>query len=82
MRHVGAFLPATVTTPDWTLVYGTPDEAVELYDRRLDPGQQTNLAGERADVVAELRDRYLQLLASVGTSPDYLLPRTPVPVRS
>lgn len=82
MRHVGAFLPATVTTPDWTFVYGTPEDQVELYDRRSDPGQATNLVTERPDVAQSLRDRYLDLLVSVGTSDDYLVPRTPIPVRS
>ncbi|HXG25242.1 MAG TPA: sulfatase [Candidatus Binatia bacterium] len=77
MRYVGAFLPATITTPEWTLLYATPEEPMELYDRAADPGQATNLALERPEVAEEFRDRYLRLLRDVGTAASYLAPRTP-----
>lgn len=77
MRYVGAFLPATITTPDWTLPYRTPEEPVELYARDADPGQSVNLASERSDIVMELRDRYLELLRSTDTADEFLSPRSP-----
>lgn len=77
MRMVGEFLPATVTTPDWTLIYSIPHEPAELYDMRADPQQEHDLAREFPEVVAELRDGYLDLLRSVGTSDGYLAPRRP-----
>jgi arylsulfatase A-like enzyme len=77
MRYVGAFLPATITTPDWTLIYSTPGESPELYDRRDDPVQAVNLAASEPVIAADLRDRYLDLLTSLGTAEPYLAPRRP-----
>jgi arylsulfatase A-like enzyme len=77
MRQVGEFLPATITTPDWSLVYATGSEPVELYHRPSDPAEERNVALERPEVTAELRDRYLELLRSVGTAEAYLAPRRP-----
>ncbi len=75
MRYVSAYLPATITTPDWALVFSVPGEPVELYDMRVDPGQATNVAGDNPEVVGALRDRYLELLEGVGTAESYLAPR-------
>ncbi|MDA8380919.1 MAG: sulfatase [Actinomycetota bacterium] len=75
MRYVAAFLPATVTTPDWTLLSTVPGEPVELYDMRVDPAQAQNVAAAHPDVVDELRGRFLRLLEDLETPEWYLGPR-------
>lgn len=40
---------------DWKLIWNPQDSVAELYDLANDPGEATNVAGSRPDVVARLR---------------------------
>lgn len=77
MRYVADFLPATVTTPDWTMLCTVPEEPIELYNMRADPHQTADVANEYPDVAAGLRERFMRLLEDVGTASTYLEPRRP-----
>jgi hypothetical protein len=52
---------AAVMTDEWRLVYpgqGDDPDAVELYDIAKDPGQKSDLAAQKPDVVARLKADY------------------------
>ena len=55
-----------VVTQQWKMVNGK-----ELYDLVDDPGETTDLAGTRADIVADLRRRYEQWFDDVGSTRGY-----------
>ena len=56
-----------VRDPDWTYVYRLYEDD-ELYDRRADPHETTNLAGDgaRAAVVAVMRDEVLRWMVETS----------------
>jgi hypothetical protein len=54
-------LPATVTTPEWTVILTVPEEPVELYHLPSDLAQARNVAREQPEVVEELRNRFIWL---------------------
>lgn len=76
LRRVVEFQPATITTPEWSLLYAAEGQPVELYDLETDPAQQRNVAVEHSDVVRELHARYAALLREAGTGADLLGPRS------
>jgi arylsulfatase A-like enzyme len=47
----------SLLTPEFRLTVNLDTETVELFDAKRDPGEQRNLALQRPDVVAELRDQ-------------------------
>jgi arylsulfatase A-like enzyme len=75
MRYVGEYLPATVTTPDWTLIHADAATPVELYHLPSDPGQERDCSTEFPDVARELTETYLSLLTQVGTAEEYMVRR-------
>lgn len=75
MRYVGEFLPATITTPEWTLIYSDAATPPELYHAPTDPAQSHDCAAESPEVVRELIGLYLDMLRSVGTAEEYMGPR-------
>jgi arylsulfatase A-like enzyme len=54
-----------IRTDAWTYVYRSA-ESDELYDRVADPGETNNVASERVDVAAALRDRILAWLVETS----------------
>jgi arylsulfatase A-like enzyme len=74
-RRVEEFLPATITTHKWSLLYAREGAPVELYDLEADPGQERNIAAGNMDVVEKLHERYVSLLEELGTEERLLAPR-------
>lgn len=77
MRTVVDWQPVTITTPEWSLLYATPDEPIELYDLRSDPKQTKNVADRNPDVIKKLLKLYAQDLREKNVSSHYINPRLP-----
>ena len=56
-RVVREFQPATITVPDWSMLYSVRGEPVEPYHLPSDPGQQKNVADENPGRVRDLSHR-------------------------
>jgi len=74
-RRVEEFLPATITTDRWSLLYTREGAPVELYDLDSDPGQQRNVAVDNMEVVGELHSCYVGFLRELGVEERLLAPR-------
>ena len=68
MRTVVEWQPVTITTQDWSLLYATPNEPIELYDLRTDPKQMTNVAAKHPEVIAKLLEFYAEDLRCAGVA--------------
>jgi arylsulfatase A-like enzyme len=75
MRTVVEWQPVTITTNDWSLLYATPDEPIELYDLRVDPEQEINLVEKHPEVVKTLLDFYADDLLREQVEKKYIDPR-------
>ena len=75
MRTVVEWQPVTITTQQWSLLYATPSEPVELYDLRSDPKQTTNVAAKHPDVIRSLLELYAEDLRRAGAAKKYCDPR-------
>lgn len=75
MRYVAEYLPATITTRDWTLLFSAADEPIELYDRAADPQQLNDVAADHTAIAEQLLFSYGALLRSSGASDEHLRPR-------
>ncbi|RKX99724.1 hypothetical protein DRP77_12780 [Candidatus Poribacteria bacterium] len=74
-RNVVEFVPSTITTEEWSLLYSAEGQPVELYNLREDPKQERDVSSEHPDVVKELHGMFVSLLEEAGTDPRYLEPR-------
>jgi len=74
-RNVVEFVPSTITTEKWSLLYSAEGQPVELYNLREDPKQERDVSSEHPDVVKELHGMFVSLLEEAGTDPRYLEPR-------
>ncbi|MBN1675767.1 MAG: sulfatase [Kiritimatiellae bacterium] len=74
-RKTEVFLPATISTREWSLLYAAAGQPVELYDLKADPRQADNVAEAHPEVVERLHGRYVALLEEVGTDERLLEPR-------
>ncbi|MDG6940148.1 MAG: sulfatase [Nitrososphaerota archaeon] len=75
-RTVVEFLPSTITTPEWSLLYAAKGEPVELYNLASDPKQQKNVYEENKDVAKDLHRRFYSMLDRLGTSESLLKDRS------
>jgi arylsulfatase A-like enzyme len=75
MRTVVEWQPVTITTQDWSLLYATPSEPIELYDLRVDPRQTANVAAKHPEIVAMLLAFYAEDLRRAGVARKYSDPR-------
>ncbi|MDG6980947.1 MAG: sulfatase [Nitrososphaerota archaeon] len=75
-RNVKEWLPVTVTTNEWSLIYSARHEPVELYHLSTDPKQQNNIASTEPERVKELHAMLLSLLKNCNTSARLLEPRS------
>jgi arylsulfatase A-like enzyme len=75
MRTVVEWQPVTITTQDWSLLYATPNDPIELYDLRTDPKQMTNVAAKHPEVIAKLVELYAEDLRRAGVTKKYSDPR-------
>ena len=74
-RNVVEFVPSTITTEEWSLLYSAEGQPVELYNLREDPKQERDVSSEHPDVVKELHGMFVSLLEEAGTDPRYFEPR-------
>lgn len=74
-RRVHAYLPATITTPTWSMLYSREGQPAELYNLKSDLRQQRNLAKRNRRVVQKLHRHYARMLAELGTEEKLLAPR-------
>jgi arylsulfatase A-like enzyme len=75
LRMVKNFLPATIVTDRWALLYARENAPIELYDIKSDPFQEKNIASDNNAVVKDLHKRYYQFLKKLGTKASLLKPR-------
>jgi arylsulfatase A-like enzyme len=74
-RRIASYMPLTVTTHDWTLILGGPDETPELYDLKNDPREQVNVWESNVETGLDLMRRAISFLERQGTPEEYLAPR-------
>ncbi|MHB8322843.1 MAG: sulfatase [Candidatus Dormibacteria bacterium] len=77
-RRYSGFMPITITTPEWSLLFASDQDAVELYNLEVDPGQQHNVAADNAVVVRQLHTQLVAFLRGAECAEKYLLPRLQV----
>lgn len=58
-----------LTTPRYTLILSKQGQSVELYDRESDPGEKEDIAEDRPEIVAELRQQFEQWAATQSGRP-------------
>jgi len=71
-RQVREWQPVTVTTDDWTMLWSVRQEPCELYDRRSDPNQTTNVAADHPSVVERLHALMIGELEVAGASAHHI----------
>ena len=65
--HISGSRPATaIRHGNWKLIQFLEDNSVQLYDLAADPGETTDLAAARADIVSDLLQRLDAWRANVG----------------
>lgn len=67
---------------NWKAVRQNPEEPTELYDLSTDPGEQSNLASQHPDTVAQMEDLFITLRTPSqiwATSIDGAVPTGPLP---
>jgi len=74
-RKVMQYLPITVTSEDWALIYSTGDEPAELYRLPSDPNQERNVIDDHFDVAVDLHRKLLGFLSEANTDPRHIEPR-------
>ena len=74
-RTVTEFLPCTVTTPEWSLIYTIKGEKAELYNLKKDPKQENNIIEGHPDTASELYQKYFNLLKLCNVEARLLGPR-------
>jgi arylsulfatase A-like enzyme len=75
LRMVKNFLPATIVTDRWALLYARENAPIELYDINSDPFQKKNVASGNNAIVKDLHKRYYEFLKKTGTEESLLEPR-------
>jgi len=74
-KSVKDWLPITVTTKEWTLLYSSEGQPVELYHLPTDPHQEKNVFEDKIDVARELHSKLISRLVEYNTPPCALEPR-------
>lgn len=77
-RRFSGFMPITVTSGHWSLLYSHGDGPVELYDLSTDPGQASNVAFENPELVQALHAQLVEQLELASCPETYLAPRRQV----
>ncbi len=70
IRYLGSHI--TVTTPTHTAIFGPPPHTPELYDRRQDPEQLTDIAADKPELVSALRQDLREFMQHQGASASYV----------
>ncbi|NOZ24033.1 MAG: sulfatase [Planctomycetes bacterium] len=68
------YLPShiTVTTMTHTAIFGRPPHKPELYDRKKDPEQESDIAADNPDIVGGLRAELVAFMERQGADADYI----------
>ncbi|MDA8291476.1 MAG: sulfatase [Actinomycetota bacterium] len=74
-RRFSGFMPITVTSGRWSLLYSHDEGGVELFDLPNDPRQSRNVALDHPEVVHELHGRLVEYLEAARCPDVYLAPR-------
>jgi arylsulfatase A-like enzyme len=74
-RPTAQTLPSSITDGEWTLIYATAAEKVELYHDLTDPGQEMDVVAENEEVARDLHHRFVKFLEDIGTREELLSPR-------
>ena len=74
-RLVTEPLPSSITDGEWTLLYATQGEPVELYHTASDPKQQENVFEGNEIIARDLHARFVRFLEEMGTDEVFLAPR-------
>jgi arylsulfatase A-like enzyme len=80
-RAFSGFMPMTVTTDRWSMLYSSGEDPVELYDLWHDPAQMTDVAEAHPEVVGELHGLLVSFLEDASCPAAYLAPRSVLPAR-
>jgi len=75
MRDIREISPSTITTDEWTLLYGVAGDPIELYHNPSDPQQERNVAEQNQEVAEELHRQFVRYLENAGTDEALLQPR-------
>jgi arylsulfatase A-like enzyme len=74
-RRVRDYLPSTLISGPWTMLYTREGAPVELYNMRSDPEQRRNVARRNPKVVERLHRQFVSMLEQLGTEERLLGPR-------
>ncbi|OFW63275.1 MAG: hypothetical protein A2Z35_00090 [Actinobacteria bacterium RBG_19FT_COMBO_36_27] len=74
-RKVTEYLPSTITTKEWSLLYSVEGDASELYNLMSDPKQKKNIISNHPDIARDLHQKYLDVLNSCDVNEVLLKPR-------
>ncbi|MBE3115470.1 MAG: sulfatase [Actinobacteria bacterium] len=74
-RQVKEYLPSTITTPEWSLIYSAEEEVAELYNLKSDPKQEKNVISDYPDIANSLHKKYFNVLDSCNVDRILLEPR-------
>lgn len=75
IRRFSGFMPITVTTDRWSLLYSSERDPVELYDLEADPSQSREVSGDNPSVVREIHSKLVDFLKNAECPDGYLMPR-------
>ena len=71
-RGIVEWQPITVTSGDWTMLFATWDEPIELYNTLTDPAQRDNVVEEHPDEVRNLHTKMMSELVRAGADEEQL----------
>ena len=72
MRGVVEWQPITATSGNWTLLFATWDDRIELYNTAQDPSQAVNVAADNPQVVRDLHAKLMAELVRAGADDEQL----------
>lgn len=65
----------TITTEEWSLIYGIGNGLSELYHLPSDPAQQKNVVGENTEIAREVHQRLVKFMRDTNLPEHLLKPR-------
>ncbi len=74
-RRVQEYLPSTLISGPWTMLYAREGAPVELYNVKSDPQQRRNVARRNPKIVQRLHRQFVKMLEQLGTEERLLAPR-------
>jgi arylsulfatase A-like enzyme len=75
VRRIASYMPLSVTTSEWSLILGGPDDEPELYELGTDPQEKENIWHREKEEGLSLMRRAISFLELQGTPERHLAPR-------